>query len=166
MVLFIILVVLCLVIVYLLFVKLVFFIDTANNEYYIQLKGLAKAYIEPDKEELVRVHIKALFMNFYIYPFDYVGKSGKKKISKKHAVKKKKSFESKKIVRLLQTFKVNKFLIDIDTGNCITNAKLYPMFSALNHHIGHFRINFYGNNQLVLHMQNRPINIIKTIINT
>ena len=163
---FIVIVVLCVIITYLLFMKMVFFIDTANNEYYIQLKGLAKAYIELDKDELPRVHIKTLFMNFYIYPIDYIGKVKEKKSSKKHIVEKKKRFEIKKLLSLLRTFRVNRFLVDFDTGNCITNAKLYPMFSALNHHIGDFKINFYGNNQLMLHMHNRPINIIKSFINS
>jgi hypothetical protein len=56
-------------------------------------------------------------------------------------------------------------VLDVDTGNCIQNAKLYPAFAFLNHHVGTFHINFEGRVNMVLHMQSRPINIIKSFIN-
>ena len=71
----------------------------------------------------------------------------------------------KKVRRMLRTFKVKEFLLDFDSGNCITNAKLYPVFVYLNYQIGGFHINFQGRNQLVLQLHNRPIHIIKSFIN-
>ena len=53
----------------------------------------------------------------------------------------------------------------MDTGNCILNAKLYPLFALLNYYTGNFYINFQGRNQLVLLVKNRPIDIIKSLIN-
>lgn len=163
---FLILIMLCLFIVYLLFMKLILYIDTENSKYYIQAKGLIKAHIEEDRKELFRIHLRVLFMNFYFYPLNSTRKSKSNDPSKKAAIKKHSQISFKKGIRILRTFKIKKFDVKIDTGNCITNAKLYPLFSALNHHLANFRINFEGNNQLILFIQNRPINIIRAIINT
>ena len=65
---------------------------------------------------------------------------------------------------ILKTFKVKKILVNIDTGDCILNAKLYPVFAFLNYNFGSFKINFTGRNQMVLCIQNRPFNIIKTFM--
>ncbi len=68
-------------------------------------------------------------------------------------------------LRLLKSFRIKQFLLNVDTGNCISNAKLYPVFAFLNYRVGGFNINFQGRNQLVLHIQNRPIHIIRSFIN-
>ncbi|WP_157961199.1 hypothetical protein [Lutibacter citreus] len=60
---------------------------------------------------------------------------------------------------------MKKFLINIDTGDPILNAKLYPIFSLLNISKGNFNVNFKNINQLTLHLENRPIDIIKSYIN-
>lgn len=57
------------------------------------------------------------------------------------------------------------FYLNIDTGDCISNAKLYPLFAFFNYKGGNFNINFEGKNRLALHIQNRPIKIIKTFFN-
>ena len=104
-------------------------------------------------------------MKFYFYPFKKnVTKKQKKEVevSKK---KKRRSFGIRKGMSVLKSFKVKRFLLDIDSGNCIFNAKLYPLFMFLNHNIRGFNINFQGRNQLVLDIQNRPIRIIKSFIN-
>ena len=71
----------------------------------------------------------------------------------------------KKMLRLTRTFKVKTFMLNIDSGDAITNAKLYPIFSLLNYRGGNFNINFEGRNQLILQLQNRPIDLIKSFIN-
>ena len=150
---------------YFLFVPVDLFIDTSTNQYYIQLKGLAKLQLEGHKEEVLRLKLKTFFMKFYFYPLR--GKAtSKKKNQKKEVVKKKrKGISLRKGLRLLRSFKVKRLLVDVDTGNCVTNAKLYPVFAFLNYHVGAFNVNFEGRNRLALHMRNRPISIIKSFIN-
>lgn len=143
---------------------IVLFIDTATNQYYLQFWGLAKASIQSDEEELIRIRLKVFFLNFSFYP---LRKSGSKKTRKTKEVqvkKKGKRMSFRTGLRLLKTFKVKRLLLNIDTGNCITNAKLYPVFAFLNYKTGGFNINFQGRNQLVLHIQNRPIHIIRSFI--
>lgn len=153
-----------LVVVYLLLVPIVLYVDTITDQYYLRLKGFAKATFEGNKEELIHVRLKVLFLNFSFYPL----RTSSFKIKKTKEAKVKKS--QKKIgyrngIRLLKSFQIKRFLLNIDTGNCIANAKLYPLFAFLNYRIGGFNVNFEGKNQLVLHIQNRPIHIIKSFVN-
>jgi hypothetical protein len=141
---------------------IILFIDTNTNEYYVQLKGLAKASLEPIKIELLRVKLNVLFMTFYFYPLKYKWIKKKKK-AKKPFNKQLISFN--KITRIIKSFKVKRFLLKIDTGDPIINAKLYPIFSLLNYSVGNFNVNFKNKNQLALHLENRPIDLIKSFIN-
>ncbi|MGB5820785.1 MAG: hypothetical protein WBG90_14965 [Saonia sp.] len=155
-----------LLIVYILFMPINVFIDTVANQYYVQFTGLAKATIEGHQEELLRIKLQTFFMKFYFYPLK-MGKASKKKKIAKGAIGKrnKGTIGLKKGLRVLRSFKVKYLLVDVDTGNCVLNAKLYPLFAFLNYSKGTFRINFEGRNNMALHMQNRPIFIIKSFIN-
>lgn len=155
---------------YLLLMPIILFIDTEKNEYFIQLKGLARAYIEPHEEEIIRVKLNIFFMRFYFFPIDKIIKRNKTKklklkTSKKNKTKSRKHLRASKGLQVLRTFKVKQFAIDMDTGDVIQNAKLYPAFAFLNYYKGGFNINFEGRNRLVVCLQNRPIDIIKVFIN-
>ena len=152
-----------LIVIYILLVPIVLFIDTNTNQYFIKLKGLAKASIEQHKVEILRIKLTVLYLNFYFYPLQYLRIKKKKETAAKHTKNRKIGF--KKMMCILKSFKVKKLLLNIDTGNCILNAKLYPFFLFLNYYIGYFSINFEGRNRLVLEVENRPIAIIKSIIN-
>jgi len=143
-----------------LLIPIVVVIDTATNQYYVQLKGLAKASLESHKDELIQIKLKFLFLNFNFYPLRKSSVPDKKK---KRIGKRKISMQTG--LRLLKSFKIKRLYLDIDTGNSIFNAKLYPLFTFLNYKIGNFNINFEGKNQMTLYIQNRPIRIIKSFIN-
>jgi hypothetical protein len=138
------------------------YIDTDKNTYYLQLKGLAKANLFTDEAEIIIVELKVLCFSFNIYPFRQEKTSIKIKKQKKTRTK---HIGFKRILRLIKTFRVKKFYMDIDTGNYITNAKLYPLFALLNHKYGGFRVNFKNRNSMLLSVENRPIRIIKAFIN-
>lgn len=162
----IILVLLFLVFVYLLFTPIILSIDTISNTYYMRFSGLVKASVLGDKEAVLKVKVKILFFHFYIYPFRR-NKDIKLKKTKNNLkpIKRRKKMRLQKGLRLLKSFKVKRFFLNIDTGDCIANAKLYPVFALLNYKGGNFNINFDGRNQLILFIQNRPIHIIKSFIN-
>ena len=160
----IILILLLLLILYLLLIPIVLFIDTSTNQYYIQLKGLAKANVEKHVEEIIRIKIKITFLSFYFYPLRKKSSPKSKKLIKKSSVNKRKRISVRKIFRMLRSFKVKRFLIDIDTGDSMTNAKLYPFYGLLNYKTGMFNINYEGRNRMVLYMENRPLFIIKSFI--
>ena len=152
-----------LLVIYLLFIPVVLLVNTKSNQYYIHLQGLAKLNVEPHKEDLIKIKLKVLFLNFSFYPLKKDIKSPEKKKTTK--IKKKKRMSLQTAYKLLKSFKVKQCLIKIDTGNCITNAKLFPVFYFLNYKIGRFNINFDGKNELVLCLRNRPIYILKSFIN-
>lgn len=149
----------------LLFVPLEIHINTSTNQYYLQLRGLARASLEGHEAELIRIRLSVLFRNFYFYPLKKRGTVKRKRIEKERIKKRRRKMAPRKIWALLKSFKVKKLLVDIDTGNCISNARLYPAFSFLNYYAGGFNINFQGRNQVVLSVQNRPLYIIKSFIN-
>lgn len=154
-----------LLIIYVLLVPIDLLINTNTNQYYIQIKGLAKASLEKDNVEILRIKLRMFFMNFYFHPLKYIGLTEKKKIVKKNKVKRKRKIGLKKSLQILKSFKVKRFDLEMDTGDYTLNAKLYPVFAFLNYNVGHFKVNFEDRNQLVLHLQNRPIDIIKSFIN-
>jgi hypothetical protein len=156
---------LLLLILYLLFVPLDIVINSAKNQYFIRIWGLAKVALEGHEKEFLRIKLNTLFTRFYFYPLRKKKKEQKKKVEAKS--RKMRNFKSnfKRGLQVIKSFKVKKLILDIDTGNCIQNAKLYPAFALLNHHVGTFQVNFEGRVNMVLHLQSRPINIIKSFIN-
>lgn len=149
----------------LLLIPIVLFMDTATNQYYVQLPGLAKASVESHHEEFIRIKLKLFFLSFYFYPLKNIGSKKSKKSGNKIVKKSGKSVDFGKGLRLLKSIKVKRLLVNIDTGDCILNAKLYPIFAFLNYKIGKFNINFEGENRLALHLYSRPIYLIKSFFN-
>ncbi len=146
---------------YLLFATLSIYIDTDNNHYYIHLKGICKLSAESHKTELLKLRFQFFFLNFNFYPL----RLKKKTKSKKKLKKSKRLLTAQRGFRIARTFKIKRFLVDLDTGDCITNAKLFPVFTILNYKLGNFHLNFEGKNRLELLIENRPIYIIKSFIN-
>lgn len=149
----------------LLLIPIVLFIDTATNQYYLQLPGLARASVESHAEEFIRVKLKLFFLNFYFYPLKNNGSNKTKKTENKIVKKGEKNIDFGKGLRVLKSIRVKRLLVEIDTGDCILNSKLYPIFAFLNYKKGKFNINFEGKNRLALHLYSRPIYIIKSFFN-
>jgi len=154
--------------VYLLFVPIVLYLDTFSNQYYVQLKGLVKASFEADEEDIIRIKLRLLFINFNFYPLKKFKqrkqKQDLKKRKNRHKKKSRRLFKKKKMIRLLKSFEVRHFFVNIDTDDFVTNTQLYPAFSLANHWGGQVYINFQGQNQLRVDLRNRPIYIIKSMI--
>lgn len=140
-------------------------INTNTNQYYIQLRGLAKASIEKHPIEILRIKLNLFFINYYFYPLRFIGINEKKKNIAKEKNKTRSKIGLIKGLQLLKSFKIKRFDLNIDTGDYTLNARLYPLFLFLNNGVGHFQVNFENRNQFVLHVQNRPIDIIKSFIN-
>jgi hypothetical protein len=154
--------------IYLLFVPIILFIDTVNNNYYLQINGITKASILYDADAIIKITLKVFFLNFNFYPIKAQLSKGKKAKTKKKKNRRQKAkvfFQKRTILRIIRSFSVKKFAVDIDTGNCIQNAKLYPLFALLNLTKSNFRINFEGKNSLLLCVENRPIRLIRSFIN-
>ncbi len=153
-------------ILYLLLAPIRLIINTDKNQYFVEQKGLLKANLEADEKEVFKIRLKVLFFNFNFYPLKKKTSSpSKKKLIKPTAKRSKRSVKFKKVVRIIKTFKIKRFYLNLDTGDCISNAKLYPAFALLNYFNMNCHVNFIGRNSLVLAIENRPIRIIKSFIN-
>jgi len=151
--------------IYLLWMPVIVKIDTDTGEYFIQFKGLAKASILGDEQELIKIKLNVLFMNFDLFP---LRKKFSRKKQLKEPEKKKKKWtvvKGQKAFRILRSFKVKKLVLEMDTGDFVLNAKLYSVLFFMNRFNGSYAINFENRNRLALHLENRPIRIIKSIIN-
>lgn len=153
--------------VYVLIVPIIFYVDTSSHQYYIQIKGVLKLSCLYDEDELVKLKLRLFGFDHYAYPLRRIQKSTSKvkevKSSKKSYAK---SLSFKKLWRILKSFEVKQFYLEIDTGDCIKNAKLYPVCACCNYYFGsRMYVNFQGRNRLVLSIQNRPIRLLKAYMN-
>ena len=151
-----------------LFMPLNLVLDTRTHEYSVQAAGLAKMRIEGDEKAIIRLRLQALFRSFYFYPLDWIDRP--KRIQEKREKKKKKKKQTTNLsprttLRVLKSFKVKRFWVHLDTGDCIANAKIYPAFALLNFLGANVGVNFHGRNELVLHLQNKPIWLLRSFIN-
>jgi hypothetical protein len=167
MLLYILLIVLFLAVIYLLFVPIILYVNTAKEHYFLQIKGLAKASIKADDLEIIKVHLKVAFFNFDFYPLKKISLSNQQKTKKETVKKRSSNFISfKKIWSLIKSFEVKQFRAEIDSGDCVFNSKLYPVFTLLNFYKGtHLSVNFQNRNNVLLFLENRPIRIIRSFIN-
>ena len=142
-------------------------IDTRSNQYYLRYGGLVKANVEGDEDEIIRLRLRVFWMQFKFYP---LRKSKKEKKPKEIPKKKKKKVrdripDKRTMLRLMRSFRVKKFDVELDTGDSVLNAKLYPLYAVLPFTNIRFGINFEGRNELALVIENRPIRIIRSYIN-
>lgn len=149
---------------YILWAPIILYVDTAVNKYYVQIKGLVRADVLEDKKEVLRIRLRILFMRFSFYPLRTKPskKRRKKEVGKKES---RRRMSWSVIKRILRSFRVKKLYVNVDTGDYVLNAKLIPLCTLLNLTGGAFRINFQDSNHLVLHLQNRSINIVRAFIN-
>jgi hypothetical protein len=142
-------------------------IDSYQERYWLRLGFLAKASLEKDPGEILRLHLRVLFLNFYWRPSDLTSRKKGKKPAKKAKGRdhRRLSFRWDQGRRLLKTFRVKAFRLELDTGDPVMNARLYPFFFLLGQRAGDMRINFQDHNQVLLKVVNRPIYILNALIN-
>ncbi len=93
----------------------------------------------------------------------------KKKLSKDNKSKKKKSkfnFRKykRKIIRMIKTFKIKSFFVNLDTDDYILNGYLYPVFYFLGKRGEHLNINFQGDLEINIVAENRLYKMIRAML--
>lgn len=151
---------------YLLLMPLELCIDSYRERYFLRMGVLARLGVEKDPAELIRLHLKVLFLNFYWRPSDIRswGRRGKKASRKGKAVKKR-GMTLDRAGKLLKSFRVKSFRLELDTGNPVLNAKLYPLLFLPGLRTWDVGINFLGRNHVSLQIVNRPIYILNALFN-
>ena len=152
--------------IYLLLMPLELYLDSYQGRYYLRMGILARASIEKDPVELLRLHLKVLFMNFYWRPSDL--RTARKKPAKTKKVsnaRKMRKFNVSLVRRLVRSFRVRAFRLELDTGDPVLNARLYPLVFLLHQRVGDIQMNFVNRNHLLLQLTNRPIRLLNAFIN-
>ena len=130
--------------------------------------GLVRIGVKKDSEDFIAVVLSVPFARFTVYPREK--KEKKKEPGKSDPEHKKRSVRSKlERIKLLINIawevicksRIRRFYLDIDTGNVISNAYLFPLFFlAGNNQRMELNINYTNNFCLVLDARNNLLNII------
>ncbi|WP_146090662.1 hypothetical protein [Aureitalea marina] len=133
------------------------------------IPGLLKAELVEDKQELIICRLSVLGWLFNFYPLRQLGKRKPKDQHREKNKRKKKGFGWKpsrnQINALLKAITLKELRIDLDTGNWVTNAKLYPVFWWMNRIKGEWQVNFEHHNAIRLRLRTQPYRLIKAMFN-
>ena len=154
--------VLILVLTMLLFIPIRLYVNTKANQYFASFGNLIKAFLEGDTKEILRFRIRVVGFEFILYPLKMKKKPKKKAEPFKKTTGKRP--KPRQLFRVLKAFELKKFELNVDTGDYVTNAKLYPIFGFVNHHFARCQINFKGINYLVFDIRSRPLTLLKSFI--
>ncbi len=154
--------------IWVLLIPIVINIDSRRGIYELQLKSIGRARVS-FKEDQFEIEFKnrLLRRTWKIDPFKPSKKKKKKKDSPaKKRTKKVYSFSKiqHKAKRIVKSFQLKKLWLNIDTSDYYYNGLLYPIFYFIKGKNYQMNINFNGDNDLLLVVQNRPIRILIALI--
>lgn len=142
-----------------------FKIDSNKSIYLAEWKHLLSAKLLLQNNEPI-VQLKSFFWKKEINLLKInSGLNNTTQKKRKSTQQKKSKFNFKKKIKpLLKSFQVRKFFINIDTNNYAWNAYLFPIFYFLKSEQRQLHINFQGNVEVLLDIQNRPLRILWALI--
>ncbi len=142
------------------------YINTDLNTYRISQAWWMAVEFKYDEEEILLMDFRLVGIRFkpisIIDRIFFSKKAKKKKTSKYKSIGK--NIKIEKLLKVLRALEVREFYLNIDTGDPVRNAKLYPLFELLNFRFGGFRVNFLGYNRLIMDVQGRPIKFLKIFV--
>ncbi len=159
--------------VWLLLAPLYLYIHTGESRYEAGLTGFFKARLVNGKHGLPELKMRVLFYPFRM-PLIRLGEDRKKpsKAIKKQKKSKKRSWQGFRKIKLImkiswklvRSFRLKKFYLNVDTGNVITNAYLFPVFSVLGGKKYRLSVNYASKNELILRLENNLMTIFSHIV--
>ena len=142
-------------------------VDTSTQVYNIKWKGIAQAnFIFVDQEPVIRFRVLGFKMNLNLFNIQKKTKKKTMDVTKKKESKTKKSrrITFSKMKRLLNSFTIMSFYIDLDTGDYIMNSYVFPIFYFLRSRNMPLNVNYSGHNEMRLIVENRLYKIIKAYL--
>lgn len=151
---------------YLLVMPLELCLDSYRGTFFLRLGVLARLGVEKDPVDFMRLHLKVLFLHFYWRPAEAASWARpRKKPTPGSRGRKPRGLSLERWVKLLKTFRVKSFRLELDTGDPVANARLFPLFYLLGQRAADVGINFLGRNHVSLQIVNRPIYILNALFN-
>jgi len=139
---------------WMMFVPVIIFINTDRDRYLLTLPGIFRAVLVPTPD-FFYIRLWVFFLPIKIDPLKIKKrKKGKAENQVKSKKKSSKRFGNINIIQpAIQTFRIRKLWLDIDSNDFLLNAALVPAFSMVNHGNILMQVNFDGN--LFLHLETR-----------
>lgn len=152
------------VICFLLVTPLVIEVDSARHKYGIYYRGIAAIDLRWD--EGLYLQLWVLGWRKTIEPFGMLGEKPPKKKKPEKPKRKRMAFSKirRKLGRVLRSFTVKRFYVNVDTGDYPLNAILYPLAGALSNERRTVCINFTGDVVVRIRIENRLGKILYAII--
>lgn len=156
---------------WLLFSPLYLQIDTRRNEYALRWVGIAEANLIPLNDDvLLRLRLPFWRKDFSIIKF-FVQPTKNKQERTRKATPKQQSKTNWRFFwnffqRILKSFRVHYFKVELDTDDYVMNAYLYPVCHFLNSPDYSVSINFQGRNQCWLRVENRLAWVLFALISS
>lgn len=152
---------------WLLISPLILQVDTRRNEYALRWVGLVKAsFIPMPADILLRLQLPFWRRDFSLLKLLATPQKNKRRTVKKASSGTRKTgrFTWRRFRRLIKSFRVEYFRLELDTDDYVTNAYLYPLCYALRIPKGFVAINFQGRNQCAFQIKNRLVNLLVAFI--
>jgi len=170
MVIWIILLVLLVILSWLLFAPLIISINTWGQDFSIRWIGLGSVALVIVNNEL-GIRMRIFFFQKTFFPLRPKSKkrqqAQKPKPSKKTTRKKRQKWPNitwRRIRKLLRAIKIRRFKAELDTGDYVTNAYLYPLATFLNKSTPRLNVNFEGRTNLLLQLEMRLFRIVQAMV--
>ena len=142
-------------------------IDTISNTYSVRWKGIIQVKLVTENQEPV-INLQMLAFTKNINLLHTINKKKvEKKVEKKdnkYKSKKSKKVSFQKMKQLLRTFTIKTFYVNLDFDNYILNSYLFPIFFFLKSQNRSLHINYTGNNEIQLILENRPYKILSAYL--
>ena len=132
-------------------------IDTYRGEYWLKWWGIGSVEAMILHGDIV-IHLQAGPWGKDFFPLQQFSERSARKAKQKakHQKKKRRSKISfRKAMRMLKTFTVKEFSLDLDTGDYVWDAWLFSLLYAIQPLRQRARINFQGRNECRLEVENR-----------
>ena len=151
----------------LLFTPFIVRVNTHQNQYQLRW-GVARVQFIPAKDD-GSLLVQLAFWKREFSLLQMLAKPSAKKAAQpqKQAVQRKKSagtISFHRLWKVLRSFRIPFFYLDLDSDDFVTNAYWYPVCRALSTPTRQLRINFGGHNQCAFELRNRAVDILIALI--
>jgi hypothetical protein len=145
-------------------------VNSESEVYRAGIPGLVLARVDPEGDFFI-IRLRILFFRFCLDPFKPSGtekrkeeKTGKDERPKKKK-KKKSSFPGRHIIKpsikfikdVFKAIKLNRLIVDFDTGDEVLNAKLYPLCFMISRQNRRVMVNFDDFQRIIIEIEARLI---------
>ncbi len=147
---------------WLLLAPLIIRVDTARHDYSLSWRGIGRVSVVLLNDELA-LRVRIFFWRMHFFPLRKPDKPDKPTSAKKRTGIQRR-FTWLKAKRLLQSFRIQRFKVELDTDDYALNAQLYPLLYWVSGPSRDLSVNFSGRNRLLLQIENRLFRIVRVLL--